>query len=89
MNNFTQTKRSYEWVTCTSRPCGRPRKRWEDNVEEDLRRLGRWDDKNWLPTEKHCRQLCPRLKPVTGCFPSGRRKRFTNVKYSIYKCTMK
>jgi hypothetical protein len=32
-------KKVTEWEQCTSRPVGRPRLRWLDQVEEDLKKM--------------------------------------------------
>jgi len=32
-------KAAFEWIPEGRRPCGRPRKKWLDRVEEDLREL--------------------------------------------------
>jgi hypothetical protein len=37
-------KSIYKWKPCATRPKGRPRLRWEDDVRNDLRKIG---VKNW------------------------------------------
>jgi hypothetical protein len=34
------------------RPLGRPRHRWVDNIEMDLREIG-WDDVDWIDTAQN------------------------------------
>jgi hypothetical protein len=54
---------------------GRPRKRWEEEVERDLQVLGvrRWTD---LVTDgENIRTLFDRPKPTVGCSVTGRRKK--------------
>jgi hypothetical protein len=44
MSNEGVPKTIYKWKPYTTRPKGRPRSRWEDDVRDDLGRMGR---KNW------------------------------------------
>jgi hypothetical protein len=32
-------RKIYKWKPCTSRPVGRPKSRWEDDVRNDMRRM--------------------------------------------------
>jgi len=55
---------------------GRPRKRWEEEVERDLQVLGvrRWRD-SWWQVGKNGRTLFDRPKPTGGCSANGRGRR--------------
>ena len=44
MRNARVAKTIYKWKPYGTRPKGRPRLRWEDNVRNDLRKMG---VKNW------------------------------------------
>jgi len=44
MPNERVAKTIYKWKTYATRPNGRPRLRWEDDVRNDLRKMG---VKNW------------------------------------------
>jgi len=39
MDKTRTVKKLTEWETCSSRPVGRPRLRWLDQVEEDLKKM--------------------------------------------------
>jgi hypothetical protein len=39
MDTTRTDKKLTEWKTCSSRPVGRPRLRWSDQVEEDLKKM--------------------------------------------------
>ena len=39
MENTRTTKKITEWTPYKTRPAGRPRLRWMDQVEEDLKRM--------------------------------------------------
>jgi hypothetical protein len=42
MTNERVAKTIYKWKPYATRPKGRPRVRWEDNVRNDLRKMGGW-----------------------------------------------
>jgi len=54
---------------------GRPKKRWKEEVERDLRVLGvrRWRE-SWWQVGKNGRTLFDRPKATVGCVSNGRRK---------------
>jgi len=39
MDTIRTVKKLTEWETCSSRPVGRPRLRWLEQVEEDLKKM--------------------------------------------------
>jgi len=39
MDTIRTVKKLTEWETCLSRPVGRPRPRWLEQVEEDLKKM--------------------------------------------------
>ena len=44
MDKTRTVKKLTEWESCSSRPVGRPRLRWLDQVEEDLKKM---KGRNW------------------------------------------
>jgi hypothetical protein len=44
MDTTRIVKKVTEWEPCSSRPVGRPRLRWLDQVEEDLKKM---EVRNW------------------------------------------
>jgi len=44
MDTIRTVKKRTEWEPCSSRPVGRPRLRWLEQVEEDLKKM---KVKNW------------------------------------------
>jgi len=54
MDKTRTMKKLIEWEPCSSRPAGRPRLRWLDQVEEDLKKM---NVRNWRQKCKD-RRLC-------------------------------
>jgi hypothetical protein len=48
MDTTRTVKKLTEWETCLSRPVGKPRVRWLDQMEEDLKmmKVGNWGEKS-------------------------------------------
>jgi len=42
MENTRTTRKITEWTPYEKRPAGRPRLRWMDQIEEDLKRMKHW-----------------------------------------------
>ena len=49
MDETRTVKKLTEWETCSSRPVGRPRLKWLDQVEEDLKKM---KVRNWREKRK-------------------------------------
>ena len=49
MDTTRTVKKLTEWEPCSSRPVGRPRLRWLDQVEEDLKKM---KVRNWRERER-------------------------------------
>jgi hypothetical protein len=47
------------------RPLGRPRRRWEDNIKMDLRKIG-WDGMDWIELAKDSDQWRALVTTVTN-----------------------
>jgi hypothetical protein len=66
-------KRMLEWKPIVRRITGRPRKRWIEDIEDDIQIMGiggeRCVRKGW-----NGRELLRRLKPTVGCNASRRKK---------------
>jgi hypothetical protein len=50
MDQARQTRKLFDWKPMGTRPVGRPRQRWQENVMEDLKNLK--VNKNWKETDK-------------------------------------
>ena len=55
---------------------GRPRKRWKEEVERDLKCWEWQDGESWWQTEKNGRTMFDRPKPTVGCSANGIRRRY-------------
>ena len=49
MDTTRRAKKLTEWEPCSSRPVGRPRLKWLDQVEEDLKKI---KVRNWRERER-------------------------------------
>jgi len=49
MDTTRTAKKLTQWEPCSSRPVGRPRLRWFDQVEEDLKKM---KVRNWRERER-------------------------------------
>jgi hypothetical protein len=58
-----------------TRKKGRPRKRWKEEVERDLKVLGVRSGDSWWQIGKNGRTLFDRPKHTVGCSANGRRRR--------------
>jgi hypothetical protein len=54
MDHARPTRKLLDWKPMGTRPIGRPRQRWQENVMEDLKKL---KFKNWKETAKDRRTL--------------------------------
>lgn len=59
-------KRLFDRVSCTRRPCGRSRKSWKDDLEEDLRMPGMRGWRGMTTKTGAWRNLCPEAKTHGG-----------------------
>jgi hypothetical protein len=74
MDTSRTGKRILEWKPMGSRPLGRPRLRWLDNVCDDLKvlKVRNWEE---LAMDRKAGMTCLRKpKPTKGCSVNGRRK---------------
>jgi hypothetical protein len=66
MDQARQTRKLLDWKRMGTRPVGRPRQRWQEDVTEDLKKL---KVKNWKETAKErrtWRDLAEKAKTHTG-----------------------
>jgi hypothetical protein len=66
MDQARQTWNVLDWKPMGTRPVGRPRQRWQEDVKEDLKKL---KVKNWKETAKDrrtWRDLAEKAKPHNG-----------------------
>ena len=67
MDRARPTRKLLDWKPMGTRPVGRPRQRWQEDVMEDLKKLR---IKNWKETAKDrrtWRDLAEKAKPTKGC----------------------
>jgi hypothetical protein len=67
MDQARPTRKLLDWKPMGTRPVGRPRQRWQEDVMEDLNRL---KIKNWKETAKdrgNWRDLAERRNAKKGC----------------------
>jgi hypothetical protein len=63
MDQARPTRKLLDWKPMGTRPVGRPRQRWQEDVIEDLKKL---NIENWQETAKErstWRQLAEKAKP--------------------------
>jgi hypothetical protein len=71
------SKRVLEWKPIGRRIRGRPRKRWIEDIEEDIQMKG---IRGWRKLSKErteWRRITEKDKPIVGCNASKRRRRTT------------
>jgi len=67
MDQARSTRKLLDWRPMGTRPVGRPRQRWQEDVMEDLKKL---KVKNWKEIAKDrrtWRDLAENAKPTKGC----------------------
>jgi hypothetical protein len=77
MDTSRTAKRILEWKPMGSRPLGRPRLRWLDDVCDDLKVL---EVRNWKELAMDRKTCLGKLKPTNGCSANGRRRRRSTTK---------
>ena len=60
-------KRVLEWKPIGRRIRGRPRKKWIEDVEEDIQRMGIGGWRTYVRTGQNGTESMRRLKPTVGC----------------------
>jgi hypothetical protein len=55
-------KSIYKWKTYATRPKGRPRLRWEDDVENDLRKMGVRSWRQWVQDRIQWKEIIEQAK---------------------------
>jgi hypothetical protein len=66
MNQTRPTRKILDWKPMGTRPIGKPRQRWQEDVMEDLKKL---KIKNWKETAKNSRtwkDLAEKVKTYKG-----------------------
>ena len=85
MDTTRTVKKLTEWEPCSSRPVGRPRLRWLDQVEEDLKKV---KVRKWREKCKDRRLWNKIVKQAKTMFIKTSRK-LINIEYvhDIFFCT--
>jgi hypothetical protein len=75
MENTRTTRKITEWTPYKTRPVRRPRLRWMDQVEEDLKwiKIVGWRAK--VEDDRSGIELLNRPRPIQGCRVNRRRRR--------------
>ena len=76
MDEKRTPKRLLEWKPIGRRTRRRPRKRWIEEDEEDIQRMG--GGECYVRKGRNRRESLRRLKPTGGCNASKRRRRLRN-----------
>ena len=74
MENTRSTRKITEWTPYKTRPVWRPRLRWMDQVEEDLKRMKTVGGRR-SRIDRSGIELLNRPRPTQGCRLNGRRRR--------------
>jgi hypothetical protein len=68
MDQARPTGKQLDWKPMGTRPVGRPRQRWQEDVMEDLKKLKiKKTGRKQLRTEEHEETFLRRRKPTKGC----------------------
>ena len=67
MNQTRPTRKLLDWKPMGTRPVGRPRQRWQEDVMEDLKKLKMKNWKEQLRTEELEETWLRRGKPTKDC----------------------
>ena len=62
MTNERVGKTIHKWKSCAIRPIGRPRERWEDDVRNDLRKMGVSNWKQRTQERKQWKEIIEQAK---------------------------
>jgi hypothetical protein len=86
MDDKRTPKRILQWKPIGTRIRGRPRKRWNAGIKEDLQIMGvrRWRKLCEEKAEWKKKSL-RRLKPTVGCNASQRRRRIKNTHFFDFR----
>ena len=82
MTNERVAKTIYKWKPYATRLKGRPRVRWEDDVSNDLRKMGVSNWKQRTQERKQWKGIIEQSKITKSC-RAERRRRITQI-YKIY-----
>jgi hypothetical protein len=74
MEKTRTTRKITEWTPYLTRPVGRPRLRWMDQVEEDLKRMKIIGWRVKAGKDRSGVKLLNRPRPIQGCRVNRRRK---------------
>jgi len=76
-------KRVLEWKSTGRRNRGRPRKRWIEDIEEDIQIMGIEGGESCVRKGRNGRKSLRRLKPTVGCNASKRRLHYVHFQRKV------
>jgi len=75
MDGGRMPRRILEWKPMGRRIGGRPRKRWIEDVEEDIQMMGIRGRRNLSKKRTEWKKITVKLQPILGCNANIRRRR--------------
>ena len=75
MDGGRMSRRILEWKPMGRRIGGRPRKRWIEDVEEDIQMMGIRGRRNLSKKRTEWKKITVKLQPILGCNANIRRRR--------------
>jgi hypothetical protein len=96
MSETSIVRKIYKWQPPATRPVGRPRNRWDDDVRNDLRKmkLHKWSERTqdrleWKKIVEKAKTLHKLWRLLRRGMMKPTRCSYTNVNYSYFWCTPK
>jgi hypothetical protein len=83
MEKTRTTRKITEWTPYKARPVGRPRLRWMDQVEGDLKRMRITGWRERAEDREEWSKIVERPRPTQGCRVDRRRRTFVRLSFDI------